>query len=460
MDCRVKPGNDAGGCGEFEFRRTRSRDSIACLFAAIQRRSELPCNIASRSTSWRPSPPSRRRQRPARAQDFYRGKTVTLFAGQPPGGGIDSEMRLVARYFGKFIPGEPGFLPMNMQGAGGIILGNHLYSVAKPDGLTLGMPGRSGFALAPIISAADTRYDLRKFTWIGSSASSNFVLWMRRQADIRSFDDLRNAKRPIIIASSGSTTANSIMPEVLARYEKLPLKVVRGYPGINDAVLAVERGEADGVLCQKASMRSDLLASGAVLPVFQVMPIEPGLALLDDLITDPKEKALLELLSAPQRLGLPVIGPPGLSSDRHRDAAAGLPEDGRQQGLPGRGDQARPRYRAAEYRRGAGPLRGDRAHRVSARHDRGISPLRGASIIRSPTGPIRKYRHAGIVSRRTVAGVRQGANDLAGEGARLQKPLPALAGGRAPDGRSSSRSIRTARFRRWFTTARSSPRHR
>jgi tripartite-type tricarboxylate transporter receptor subunit TctC len=177
------------------------------------------------------------------------------------------------------------------------------------------MPGRSGFALAPIISAADTRYDLRKFTWIGSSASSNFVLWMRRQANVRSFEDLRNAKRPIIIASSGSTTANSIMPEVLAKYEKLPLKVVRGYPGINDAVLAVERGEADGVLCQKASMRNDLLASGAVLPVFQIMPIEPGLPLLDDVITDPKEKALLELLSAPQRLGLPVIGPPGMPEE-------------------------------------------------------------------------------------------------------------------------------------------------
>jgi tripartite-type tricarboxylate transporter receptor subunit TctC len=252
----------------------------------------------------------------AQAQDFYRGKMVTLFAGQPPGGGIDSEMRLVARFLGRFIPGEPGILPMNMQGAGGIILGNHLYSVAKPDGLTLGMPGRTGFALAPVISAADTRYDLRKFTWIGSSASSNFVLWMRRQANIRSFDDLRNAKRPIIIAGSGSTTANSIMPEVLARYEKLPLKVVRGYPGINDAILAVERGEADGVLCQKASLRADMIASGAVVPVFQVMAIEPGVPLLDDIVTDPSEKALLEMLSAPQRLGLPLIGPPGLPDDR------------------------------------------------------------------------------------------------------------------------------------------------
>jgi ABC-type amino acid transport substrate-binding protein len=251
----------------------------------------------------------------AAAQDFYRNKTITLIAGQPPGGGIDSEMRLVALFLGKFIPGEPKVLPMNMQGAGGIILGNYLYSVAKPDGLTLGMPGRTGFALAPIISAADTKYDLRRFTWIGSSAASNFVLYMRRAANVKSFEDLRNAKRQIVIAGSGSTTANSVMPEVLARYEKLPLRVVRGYPGINDAVLAVERGEADGVLCQKASLRADLIASGAVVPVFQVMAFEPGVPLLDDLITDQKEKALLDLLSAPQRLGLPLIAPPGLPSD-------------------------------------------------------------------------------------------------------------------------------------------------
>jgi tripartite-type tricarboxylate transporter receptor subunit TctC len=250
--------------------------------------------------------------RPAAAQDVYRGKTITLIAGQPPGGGIDSEMRLVALFLGKFIPGEPRILPMNMQGAGGIILGNYLYSVAKPDGLTLGMPGRTGFALAPIISAADTKYDLKRFTWIGSSASSNFVLWMRRAANVRSFDDLRHAKRQIVIAGSGSTTANSVMPEVLARYERLPIRVVRGYPGINDAILAVERGEADGVLCQKASLRADLIASGALVPVFQVMAFEPGVPLLDEFVADPKEKALLDLLSAPQRLGLPLIGPPGV----------------------------------------------------------------------------------------------------------------------------------------------------
>ncbi len=254
----------------------------------------------------------------ARAEDFYKGKTITLIAGQPPGGGIDNEMRLVAHYFGRFIPGEPTIVPRNMQGAGGMILGNNLFSVAKPDGLTLGMPGRSGFVLAPIISAADTKYDLRHFTWIGSSASSNFVLWLRRAANIKTFDDLRNAKRPIIMASSGSTTANSIMPEVLAKYEKLPFKVVRGYPGTSDAVLAVERGEADGILCQRASLRQDMISSGAVVPVFQIFPFEPNLPVLDEVVTNPREKALLELLSAPQRLGLPMIAPPGLPDELTR----------------------------------------------------------------------------------------------------------------------------------------------
>jgi tripartite-type tricarboxylate transporter receptor subunit TctC len=180
------------------------------------------------------------------------------------------------------------------------------------------MPGRSGFVLAPIVSAADTKYDLRKFTWIGSSASSNFVLWMRRQANIKTFDDLRNAKRQIIMASSGSTTANSIMPEVLAKYEKLPFKVVRGYPGISDAVLAVERGEADGVLCQRASIRPDMLASGAVVPVFQIFPFDHDLPVLERFITDPRERALLELLSAPQRLGLPMVAPPGIPEELTR----------------------------------------------------------------------------------------------------------------------------------------------
>src|SRR3954453_4556847 len=247
----------------------------------------------------------------AQAQDFYRSKTITLFAGMPPGGGIDSEMRLVANFFGNHIPGEPNIVPRNMQGAGGMILGNYLSSVARPDGLTLGMPGRSGFVLAPIVGAADVKYDLGKFNWIGSSASSNYILWMGKESNIRTVEELKGADRQIIIAGSGSTTANSIIPEVLARYEGFPIKVVRGYPGMNDAILAVERGEADGVLTQPASLRGDLVSSGAVVPIVQVFSVEPALPLLDRYITKGRTRALLELLNAPQHLVLTLVAPPG-----------------------------------------------------------------------------------------------------------------------------------------------------
>jgi tripartite-type tricarboxylate transporter receptor subunit TctC len=252
---------------------------------------------------------------PAHAQDYYKGKTVTLFAGQPPGGGIDSEMRLVAHYLGKFIPGEPNIVARNMPGAGGMVLGNHLYSVAKPDGLTLGMPGRSGFVLAPVISAGDVKYDLRKFTWIGSSASTNYILWLRRAANIRNFTELKAVKRQIVLGGSGAGTANSVVPEVLAKYEGFPFKVVRGYPGTGDSVLAMERGEVDGVFVHRASVRADLISSGFAVPIFQTFAVEPDLPVLERFVTNPREIALLNLLNAPQRLGLAVIAPPGLPDD-------------------------------------------------------------------------------------------------------------------------------------------------
>src|SRR6059058_806141 len=81
----------------------------------------------------------------AQAEDFYAGKTLTIIAGLPPGGGVDGEMRVLAQHFSKYIPGHPVIVARNMPGAGGIVVGNYLYNVAAADGLTLAMPGRSGF---------------------------------------------------------------------------------------------------------------------------------------------------------------------------------------------------------------------------------------------------------------------------------------------------------------------------
>lgn len=248
----------------------------------------------------------------AQAQDFYAGKTIVLYAGQPPGGGIDNEMRLVAQFLSRFIPGEPQIQPRNMPGAGGVTLGNYLYASATVDGLTLGMPGRAGFVMAPIGDDKTARYDVRRFTWMGSAASTNFIFWARNSSGLKSIADLKALKRELNVAGSGATTSNSIVPEILARYEKFPFKVVRGYPGMAPAVLSLERGETEAIFSDRASIRPDMIASGLVTPLFQTFPMEPNLPVIDTLLTDARERELIGLLATPMRLGLALIGPPGM----------------------------------------------------------------------------------------------------------------------------------------------------
>ncbi len=251
----------------------------------------------------------------ASADDYFKGKVVSLFAGRPPGGGVDSEMRIVAQFLGGHIPGSPKILPQNMPGAGGIALGNHLYNVAAHDGLTLGVPGRTAFLLAPVVGNANARYNLLKFNWIGSAASSNFILWIRKGANIGSLDELRKSTKTLVIGGSGSGNADTVVPELLVKFEKFPFKVIRGYPGTAEQILALERGEIDGMFTERASFRSDPIASGLAVPVFQTFPIEPNLPLSEDIVADPKGKAVLRLFSVPLRVGLAVVAPPGLRKE-------------------------------------------------------------------------------------------------------------------------------------------------
>jgi hypothetical protein len=251
----------------------------------------------------------------AHAQDYYRGKTISMYAGRPPGGGIDTEMRLIAQYLAGHIPGKPTIIPRNMPGAGGVTLGNHLFGVATPDGLTLGVPGRTGFVLAPAVGNPNVRYDLQKLTWIGSPASSNFMLWIRKGANVATLDELRNSKKTLVIGGSSGGNSDTVVPELLLKYENLPFKVVRGYPGTSEQALALARGEIDGMFTERASFRADPVASGLAVPVLQTFPLEPGLPVLEEIARHPMEKALFRLFGVPLRVGLALVAPPGLPAD-------------------------------------------------------------------------------------------------------------------------------------------------
>jgi tripartite-type tricarboxylate transporter receptor subunit TctC len=252
---------------------------------------------------------------PAFSQDFYKGKTITLYVGYPPGGGADSEMRLVAQFYGKHLPGNPDITPMNMPGATGIILANYLYNISKPDGLTIGMPGRVGFILAGITGDKNAKYDLSRFNYIGSSGADNDILWLRKGINIRSLDELRKVKQSIVIGGFESTSATVVVPLILAKYEGLPLRAVSGYPGTSDATLALERGEIDGIFTAAASFRPDLISSGAIVPIFQTFPIQPDLPTIDGVIKSEPERALMNLALGPTGLGAPLLGPPGMPNE-------------------------------------------------------------------------------------------------------------------------------------------------
>jgi tripartite-type tricarboxylate transporter receptor subunit TctC len=252
------------------------------------------------------------------AADYYKGKNITLYAGYPPGGGVDSEMRLVAQYYGRHVAGKPTIIAKNMPDAGGMLLGNYIYARAKPDGSELGMPGRSGFLLANSIGHKGAKYDLKKFTYIGSAVATNSILWLRREVGIKDLAGLQKAKKQIVLGGLNTRSQNVVVPKVLAKYQGFPFRIVHGYPGFHAVLIAMERGEVDGLYSHEGSIqanRPDLISSGKVVPIFQTFPMEPNLPLMDSLVKNKKEKALLTLLNAPSRIGLPMLAPPGLPAD-------------------------------------------------------------------------------------------------------------------------------------------------
>ena len=137
-------------------------------------------------------------------------------------------------------------------------------------------------------------------------------------ASIRSRSS-RLAKKEIAIGALNARSENAIAPRVLATYEGWPLRAVTGYPGFNEVLIAIERGEVDGLFSHEGSIansRPDMITSGAMKALVQSFDGMPNVPVLNDVVTDSKAKALLGLVTAPSRIGLPLMGPPGIPADR------------------------------------------------------------------------------------------------------------------------------------------------
>jgi tripartite-type tricarboxylate transporter receptor subunit TctC len=255
----------------------------------------------------------------AESGDYYAGKTLTLIAGLPPGGGVDGEMRVLAQHFAKYIPGHPTIVARNMPGAGGIVLANYINNIAVPDGLTLAMPGRSGFLLSNVVPQKGISYELTRFSYVGGAGSAVNALWLSRRLGIASIAALKARKGDIVIGALTARSENAIVPRVLASYERWPLKIVTGYGGFSEVLIALERGEVDGLFTHEGSIansRPDMIAGGTLKPLVQSFESQPDVPVLADVVSQPDAKALLALVTTPSQIGLPLLGPPGIPADR------------------------------------------------------------------------------------------------------------------------------------------------
>jgi tripartite-type tricarboxylate transporter receptor subunit TctC len=182
----------------------------------------------------------------AAADDFYRGKNIRIVVGFSAGGGFDTYARAIARHIGKHIPGQPSVVVENMTGAGSLIAANHVYKVAKPDGLTIGH-FIGGLFLGQVLGQTGIEFDARKFEYIGAPISDHVVCAMTKASGITSIEKWMASKTPVKmggIAPGISTPDNAT--RILRAALGLPTQVVSGYKGTADVRLAAESGEIAG----------------------------------------------------------------------------------------------------------------------------------------------------------------------------------------------------------------------
>ena len=266
----------------------------------------------------------------ARAQQtpFYKDKTIRIVVGFTSGGLYDQYARLLARHMGKYLPGNPNIIVQNMPGAGSLTSTNYIYSVVKPDGLTLGMPG-SGIYLDQLLGRKEASFDVAKLAWIGSIDQRDLVLYMKADAPWKSLEDVMNSKEQPKCGATGTSDLTTILTNIMDETLGVKFQEVRGYPGGVEIDLALEKGEihcrGTGITTHfarepyftwhKTGFDRHIVQTGAKKDAR--MPDAPTLVeLMDKKKTSPFSRSVAKVMLVSATLGRPMMSSPGTPADR------------------------------------------------------------------------------------------------------------------------------------------------
>jgi tripartite-type tricarboxylate transporter receptor subunit TctC len=243
--------------------------------------------------------------------DFYKGKTVNYIVATAPGGGYDTNGRLVAQFMQKHLPGST-FVVQNMPGAGHLIGANFIYA-SDPDGLTFGT-FNTGLIYGQLAGNPGIKFDLGQMSWIGKVSSDPRVIVVSKDSGINSYEDLANLKEPIKFASAGVGSASTIETTMLVKALGLKIEVVSGYNGSDDQ-LAMRRGEVQGIIGSRSTFQPFVDAGNGKL-IAQIGGSETDIPQLASLVSGDDAKRVIALVESQSDISRLSAGPAGIPDDR------------------------------------------------------------------------------------------------------------------------------------------------
>jgi tripartite-type tricarboxylate transporter receptor subunit TctC len=253
-------------------------------------------------------------------EQFYKGKTVNVYIGYGAGGGYDFFGRLVAKHIGRHIPGQPTVVPQNMPGAGSLRAANFVYNIAPKDGTALGIITQT-VGLEEALKTPGVQYKAAGFYWIGRMTSNVDMMLTWHTSKVKTIEDAMKYEAPV--AGTGPASPAEFMPKVLNHVIGTKFKVITGYPGSNEGMLAMEKGEVEGATTSWNTIKTskqDWLKDKMINLVLQYTPERhrelPNVPDMVELAKTPEQKQILALYASGAAIGRSIFTSPGVPAAR------------------------------------------------------------------------------------------------------------------------------------------------